>query len=514
MSETADTPVKARKPRAMLFVTALLVLLLLLVYGAGIIALPISILTKYQSKDCTSVLSLYKMYTRAYPGFIQDNTLASPVDECEAYGLAASHEAKGNWKDAYESYRDYSTAYPNGLYAAEAHEHGATALLNIVRDQAEGQQYDEAVANLNLIVSDYADTTVTTEAWTLYPSIYTNWGAGLREAEEFESAQQVFGEFKTWSETNQKAESETAAQREFAQTYLTWGLSLQAQKQYEEALAKFDLSISADPQSQFDSSAQAKTGQRSVYMDWGNDLLAQGEFPAAIEKFKLAISRSAGNSEAGVNDALTNGYIQWAQDFSAQEDFQAALEHLETAQQSAVSERAKESVEAAFGDTYLAFSNSSGSQARQAMREAVVSICKRHKEPELPIFGLNKDSVRFAIYGVDLELPEDVAARTPGELHYVACVEEETHTVDTRSQKVIVQRTAWGYYFMWVTQYRAQLLWNLNLRRTDTLESVASKTFGGGNPPPFPEGNTSGTYFYGPPPTVEDVVEWLLAIIK
>ena len=106
------------------------------------------------------------------------------------------------------------------------------------------------------------------------------------------------------------------------------------------------------------------------------------------------------------------------------------------------------------------------------------------------------------------------SARTPGELHYVACVEEETHTVDARSQKVIVQRTAWGYYFMWVTQYRAQLLWTINLRRTVTLESVAKKTFGGGKPPPFPEGNVSATYFYGSPPAIDDLVEWLLAIIK
>jgi hypothetical protein len=120
----------------------------------------------------------------------------------------------------------------------------------------------------------------------------------------------------------------------------------------------------------------------------------------------------------------------------------------------------------------------------------------------------------WEIYGVEAQLPEGVAATTPGELHYAACVTEETHTIESRSQKVIVQRTAWGYYYMLVQQYRAELLWNIDLVKTDALESAAKKTFTGGMPPPFPAGNVSGDYFYGPPPTMAELADWFLSIIK
>jgi tetratricopeptide (TPR) repeat protein len=390
MSEIAVTPVRIKGPRTKMLMAAVSVLILLLAYGAGIILLPISILTKYQSKNCDSVSSLNNVYTRIYPGFLQDKTLASPVDECEAYGLAASKEVEGNWREAYDSYQAYSMAYPNGLYAPEAHQHSATALLNVVEHQVEGQQYAEAVANLGLIVSDYSDTSELAEAWTLFPSIYTSWGTGLREAEDFEGAERVFTEFKTWSRKNQKAESEQASQSEFAQTYLAWGRALRSQKQFEAALAKFDMAASAHPES----AAQAQAGKVDSYIDWGNDFLGQKEFAMALEKFGQAVSLADADKKADASAAFASGQIQWASALSADEDFEASLEHLEVARQNAVTENVKQSVETAFRDTYLAFSNSSGSQARRAMKEALITICKKHKEPDLPIFGIKPDSIR------------------------------------------------------------------------------------------------------------------------
>ena len=514
MSEISTTNLTVQKSYTRIIFPIVCVMILLLVYGAGIVALPISILARYQSKKCDSVLSLNKLYTSLYPGFIQDKTLSAPVDECKAYALAVSKEESSHWQEAYDAYHFYASTYPNGLYAPEAHEHSATALLNIVQDQADGKKYEEAVANLNRIMSDYADTRASSEAWRLFPSIYTSWGIGLRDAEEFESAEQVFNEFKAWSQNNPEAEAEQVAQSEAVQTYLAWGLALQSQKQFESAIAKFEMAVSVDPQLQFASAEQVKAGQRGAYVDWGNDLLAQGEFNAALEKFELAVSKSTGKNEDGVEDALANGHIQWAHQWSAEEDFEAALEQVEIARQTAVSEAMKKSVETALAETYLAFSDSSGPQARKALKEALLSICKKHKAPELPIFGLNKDSVRVGIYGVEAQLPENVAATTPGEMHFVACVTEENQTVDERSQKVIVQRTAWGYYYMLVQQYRAQLLWNISLLRTDTMESAGKKTFTGGMPPPFPDGAMGGDYLYGPPPTTAELSDWFLSIIK
>jgi len=514
MSEIAVTPVNTPKSHIKSIVIAILILIPLLAYGAGTIVSPIFILINYQRRNCDTALSLHKIYTSIYPDFVQDKTIFPQVKECEAYKLAILNEEKGLWREAYNAYQAYSNTYPNGLYVKEAHEQGAIALLTLVKDQITQKQYDEAVTNLKSIIANDMDTSVSTEALELLSSTYDSWGVELREAAAFEKAEQVFNDFRSWTLSNQKTELESTAQNELVQTYITWGVTLRDQKQFEGALAKFDLAVTTDPQSQPDSAAQIKTGQRSVYIAWGNDLLEQDQFSAAIEKFQLAISRSGGANEDGVNDVLANGYLQWGHDFSAHEDFDGALKQLDVAKQTAVSKDMKKLVDAAFSDTYLAFSNSTGTQARRAMKEALIAICDKHKKTNLPIFGLNKDVIHMGIYGVDAKLPEGLAANTPGEMHYVACVDESNRTVQSRSVKVILLTTSQGYYYTFAQQYRAELIWDFDLIKIDAMERVAQKTFIGGTPPPFNDAKNSGNYFYGPPPTINELVQWLQPLMK
>jgi tetratricopeptide (TPR) repeat protein len=386
-------------------------------------------------------------------------------------------------------------------------------LLNLTREQMDQKQYEEALANLNQLISGYSNTGSSTEAWSLLPSTYVTWGTGLREAGDFERSEQVFNDLKAWSQNNQKIDSANEAQRELAQTYLAWALEFQLQKQYENALAKLDLAVSVDPQAQFDSAGQVKAGQSGVYVDWGNDLLEQKQFAVAIEKFELAISKT-GESNTDAKDSLANGQIQWARDLSTNEDFQAALQHLQTAQETAASEGIKKSVETALQETYLAFSNSSGAQARQMMREVLKAVCQKRKAPDLPIFGLNKDTIRFGIYGVEDKLPESLVAKTPGEMHYIACVETANETVETRYIRKIVLQTSRGYYFIRAQQFRVQILWNVNLIQTDTGKSVAETSLKGEIPPPFPGvEDDSGNYFYGPAP-MEELSQWLQDVTR
>jgi Tfp pilus assembly protein PilF len=512
MSEIVETPVKTHKSRIVILVVGILsVLLLFLVYGAGMIGLPVLILAKYQSKNCDSALTWDKIYTGLYPNVIEDQTLLAPVQECKDYGLAASQEAAQSWKKAYDAYQAYSSTYPNGLFVTEAHEHNATALLHLAQDQIEQENYEQALANLNLIVASYSDTAVITDAWQLFPSVYTPWGVGLREAQDFAKSEQILHDFKFWSLTNQQTDSATTAQRELAQTYLAWGLDLQSQTQFENAIAKFELAASADPQAQFDSAAKVKAGQSSAYIDWGNQLLRQEQFPAAMEKFELAVTKSEGTNDDNAKDALAKGQIQWAHNLSAAEDFQGALEHLESAKQAAATEAMKKSVEAALQDTYLAFSKSSGPQARRLMKEVLKTVCEDQDAPELPIFGLNKESVRFAIYGVDDKLPENLAAKTPGEMHYIACVTTDNQTIETRLHKNIVLQFGRVQYYVLVEQFRVQVIWDVHLLKTDASKSVAEETFKGRIPPPFAE--TGGDYFYGPTP-MEEFTSWLQSVLQ
>lgn len=512
MSELVQTPARTNRSRTIVLIAVVVsTLLLFLAYGAGWIALPFMILNNYQGKNCDSALKLDKIYTSLYPGFIEDVTLLAPVQECEAYVSAVARETSGSWREAYDAYQAYSSAYPNGLYVTEAHQHSAATLLNLAKDQIEQEKHEDALANLNLIVLSYSDTAVITDAWHMFPAVYTPWGAGLREAGDFASSEQVLNEFKTWSLTNQQNEAATAAQRELAETYLAWGLDLTSQKQFETAIAKFELAVAADPQSEFDSAAKVKAGQTLVYIDWGNDLLLQDQFQAAVEKFELAVSKAEGADDGSAGDALANGQIQWAHQLSTDEDFEGALGHLGSAREVAVSETMTKSVETALQDTYLAFSKSSGPQARRVMKEVLTTVCEKQDEPELPIFGLNKDSVRFAIYGVDEKLPENLTAKTPGEMHYVACVKTNNKTVEKRLHKNIVLQ--WGriQYYTFVEQFRVQVIWDVRLLKTDTSGSVAEESFKGPQPPPFAE--TGGNYFYGLPP-MEEFTAWLQSVLE
>ena len=63
MSEITAAPLHTPKSRLKIVLLVLSLLLLLLVYGAGMLALPALILTNYQSKNCDSVLTLDKIYT-------------------------------------------------------------------------------------------------------------------------------------------------------------------------------------------------------------------------------------------------------------------------------------------------------------------------------------------------------------------------------------------------------------------------------------------------------------------
>ena len=512
MSEIVQPPVRTPRSRIILIIAVVLsILLLFLVYGAGVIGLPLLILSNYQNRNCDSALTLDKVYTSLYPGFIEDATLVAPVQECEAYVSAVAKEAEGSWREAYDAYQVYASTYPNGLYVTEAHQHSAAALLHLAQDQIQQESYEDALANLSLIVASFSDTAVITEAWNLFPDVYTPWGAGLREAGDFAKSEQVLNEFRTWSLTNQQNDAATASQRELAQTYLAWGLDLQSQAQFESAIAKFDLAAAADPQSQFDSAAKVKAGQISAYIDWGNDLLGQAQFPVAIEKFELAVSTSGETNDGSAGDALANGQIQWAHKLSVDEDFQGALEHLEPAKEAAVSETMTKSVETALQDTYLAFSKSSGPQARRAMKEVLKTVCEDQDAPELPIFGLNKDSVRFAIYGVEEKLPENLTAKTPGEMHYIACVTTDNQTVEKRVHKNIVLQWGRAQFYTLVDQFRVQVIWDVRLLQTDTSKSVAEETFKGAQPPPFAE--NAGNYFYGEAP-LDEFAAWLESITE
>jgi tetratricopeptide (TPR) repeat protein len=439
---------------------------------------------------------------------MQDKTISTPIEECRQYLSALKTEQEGQWQEAYDAYQAYTASYPNGLYAGDVHEHSAAVLIKIARDQLEQKEYEKALATLNLVISTYSDTSISTEARTLFPSLYTSWGEGLRESGNFEQAQQVFTAFQTWSQNNQDGEVAMDAQGELVKTYLAWQLALQSEKKYEDALSKLDLAGSANPDAE-----EVKKSRSDLFINWGNDFLARNEFSTAIEKFKLA---TAVMDAADARDALANGYIQWAADFKAKEDFLGALDELKLAQDAASTDDMKQSVAAAFTETYTAFSSSTGPQARRAMKEALKTICEKKKQPELPIFGLDQDTARYGIYGIDDKLPDDLTAKTPGEMHYVACIDVEERVIASDINYVRFRTPDRNYIPIGFLLSRVKIFWHVTLQKIVGTEEYASKTFEGGDPPPITEkgselGNVTN---FGKPPSLDELKQWLLSTLR
>ncbi len=510
MSENPVSPIRTKKSRTRLLAVGLPLLALLLLYGAGIILMPVAILKNYQARDCAGVLALHKVYANIYPAFVEDASLSPYVKECASYSAAISAEEKGNARQAYDAYQAYLSAYPNGLYPKDAREHSGTALFQIANEQVDQKQYDAALATLNQIVSNYAEVPSASEAWTLIPSVYTSSGTDLREAGNFEQAEQVFSDFQDWALGNQQTEHISHAQSELVQTYWKWGLSYLDQKQYEAALAKLELAVAADPQSKLESAAEVKASQRKVYIDWGNDLLKQGNFEAAIQKYEQAISVASPN-DPNATDALANGYIQWASDLQSKEDFMGAIEKLNVAKQAASTDSIKQLVDKAFQETYLAFSKSSGEQARRAMKLTVRAVCENKKKPDLPIFGLDQDSIRIALYGIDAQLPEELIAQTPAQLHYVTCVDVENITVETRGFP-ISKPVGRFWKVRIVIQKRVQINWKVSLLEIDSNKEY-SNLLEGSNPPSFALVDDDDV-FEGKPPSIDLLVEWIQSVSK
>jgi tetratricopeptide (TPR) repeat protein len=512
MSEK-NTPRFALPARLLLILGIFLsVLILILVYSAGWIGLPYYVMTSYQNKNCESALSVHKAYLALYPGFMQDQKLSTPIQECKQYLSALEIEKNGQWSEAFDAFEKFSTAYPNSLFASDVHERSASALMNIVKELAAQERYEQALVKLNLVISGYSDSGLSADAWSGIPSTYTAWGKSLQDAGEFEKAEQVFQKYKTWIHDNQKSELEKDLQKDLAGLYLAWGLAFESQEQYENALAKFDQARSADPEplSALSFTTQAKDEQRKVYVAWGSDFLERDEIPQAMEKFKVAISLADGDQDNDARDALAGIYIQEAVKLRTAEDFRGALEQLELAKTNAGTAEMQKSVASAFDETYLAFSNSSGSQAQRAMKDALKAVCEKKALP-FPIFGLNQKEVRFGIFGADVKLPDDLRARTPGEMHYVACVDVDEQILDSR-----VGNYRRGMWKIWILQRRIKLFWNTILRKVDTGEELAKKTFEGSEPPQYPSdaANMGDGRYFGNPPSMPLIKEWLLSVTE
>ena len=504
-----------RNPLFLIIVSGI-VLILLLVYAGGYFVFPGTIQSAYQANNCESVLSRADLYARLYPFADSQTDVSQAVQECAVYTLAVMHESKSAWRDAYLAFTVYAQSYSDGRFSDEVHERTASVLMRLAREQITEKKYAEALQNIDLVLSDFSDTKLAQEAEGSKFDLFMRWGADLRETGNYAEAEAIFVQVQE----NAAPETARSAQLELAQTYLAWGLDLGSQKNFVDAKMKLDLAVSADPGG--GPSGEVNATLQKLFAQWGDHLIDQGDYGNAMGHYETAAALTRDEDPASASEIIVGGYLHWSAALSKNEDFLGALVVLDFAQEAAATDEARARIDTARSDLFLAFSESDGAQARKAMLDAAKSVCRHHIPPRLPIFGLDAENVRALVDGAEGELEATIAATTPGSMHYVACVQEESKVAGTAVHAVSssVFDPNPPYSTVQVLYKSIQYLWNVTLRKVDSGDEAQTTIVDGGEPPRLPstpreiyEGATSPNY-YGEKPEFSALADWLETALK
>lgn len=507
-----------RRVRVPVILIAVLVVVTGLVYAGGYFLLPGTVKSAYQENDCEKVLSRAGLYDRLYPAMGADEETAGMVRECAVYILAARNEETGMWRESYDAYRVYAETYPQGLFPADAHEHAAAVLVNLARDEVSQEKYSEAAGDIHSLLEDYADTAAASEAVQLRSDLQMGLGARLRESGDFAGAEQVFKEVNAWAQENDETGYARSSQLELAKTYLAWGQALQEQGMFPEAKAKFDSAASTDPDPASPSgpAAQVREGGAELYIQWGAHLVRQKDYANAMKRYEIAEELLGKADPAAAKDVVARGYVQWAGGAIAEEDFRGALVLLDFAQMNAEADIVEELVEDTRSELYVAFSNSEGEQAKQAMADAVHIACEHHIQSSLPIFARDTENILAGIHGVEDQLPESVAATTPATLHYAACIEEEAKLVGTLTLPISTTQFGGPPGVVQVTYGNYQYIWNVVLRYVYSGEEILSVVIEGVPPADLIPFNIEVRTFsyYGARPDIEELARLIQDVAR
>jgi len=530
MSETKS---ERSKPRFLRWLIPLVVFLLILLVGglyvgAKYILMPLTVIS-FQKKDCAGVERYVNILARLYPGTLETYpSQMNAFNECSVYTQALNKQQEKNWDNAHTIFLVYAQRYPDGLFRSEASEQDALVLTEWAKEQIAKKQYEPALKNLGFVLSTYPDLPCTAQANSLMSQAILAWGQDLRAMDDFSAAEAKFKELDSWARANASQEYVTTAKRELVQTYFEAGQALLAKSDYAPAIERFKQVIGADPDPQADDSAtkKASAALRDLQLTWGNSLAGQENYTEAMDHYQTYISLSETADKPAAKDLVAGIYLKLAEKARKAGDFSGALQQIKLAGENAGTETFKTGLETARSDTFTAFASSEGGQAEQALRDIGKLVCEKNKAYQYPIFGIDATKKLFGTYGIESLLPKGTAAKTPGSMHYIACVEIQVKAVQTVEIPILYNgmlyyNKALGIFGQMV---REQYNWSITVRRANTAEVVATKTFIGGEPPALPAITRSnaaailsgGLYqrFRGLDPDMAEISKWLLSLVK
>jgi len=446
--------------KRILFYIGLPVFILVCVYFVVAFLLTQQINNMYYSRNCAGVVTSENAYSPLLlPG---RNALQAELNECRSYLAAEAAYAKRSWQNAYEGYAGYISQYPQGILLNDSSAKAAEALYAWAQEERAAGQFDSAIKNLDTLTGTFPSSAKAANAASDIPQVYLEWGKALEAGGDFANAET---EFKSVFQT--------------------------------------------DPNSQVagSSSNQLQAILPDFYKNWAANLISQGKYEEAVLHYQSALDLVSGENLQTIRDGLANTQAKWALYFSSTGDFTRALIKIADARSASTSTAAQNESESGYQSILTDFSNSTGAEAAQALNQAATDVCASGKlsESDLPIFGIDPDQKDVYLLGDSISTDglNDLAAKSPASMHYVACITVTTSTIQSCPYTE-------GY-----TLDRDLTYWEIKLYNIVSGKYLASTKLAGGYPPSCPPNYffTRGQYVstsVGSAPAYDDLKAWLL----
>ena len=358
--------------------------------------------------------------------------------------------AAKNWRSALTLAQESLATYPNGTFAKSINEQMLVILSTWSEESIANHDYGNGIDRLKQIVEVYPDSPIA-----------------------------------------------QSAPDTIMQTSILWAKELTDKQNHEEAELHLNDTLSyfqADPAR----SEQIKQELADLYVDWGDTQIQIGDMDNGIKHYQMAGELSSGTIDGEL--LIARAYLQKAMDIADTENFEVALTKVREISDAAQAENIKSEANAAQEKILAAYSVSTSQQAVDQMTTAITLACQGQR-PELPIFGLDAEKIRFGLISFNMKLPTGWAAERPAELHYVICITEKDEEIQTCQYQG-------NHLFV-----RMRYVWHVSINDILNGDEYDSKTFRGSNPKPCKSrdyfGVTQARESFGDRPTVDEIVAWL-----
>jgi len=409
----------------------------------------------FARRDCGAVVT-YSSFDANYPRplFYSIYSVYNQLDECHAFLSVGEAVKKQDWPTAYGVAQKYLQFHSGGTFAAEMRQHFNDSLLAWSKKLLADKDYATAIEKLNILqAADPGSPAAATALDTEFED-YILWARALNEKKDFTNAENTLTKVRTDSKASAARVQE--ASQALAVVYLQWGMSQVDSGDFDKGLKHIEAARQLDP-----TLADYDRLSDQANLRIADALAAKGKFDEALQKAEDVVAKAkSDNSKA-----------------------------------EAVSAEAK---------IVNVYAYSSSAQAKAQITTAATNICSNQKAPvlpALPLFALDTQSVRFTLVSpYELQVPDEILATSPAQLHYVVC--------NVVSQTTVQSCPYQGGYIV----RRLRVYFTLSMFDIKTGKRVHTTKLAGGTPRNCLYTDYFGSQVkdvFGSMPTIEQVVNWL-----